>query len=240
MNFLKGRLEGFIGSEQKLGPLVRLFRTNFRPYAWRYAYAIGMMLIASAATAASAYIIKEIVNKIFIEKSEGLVFTIAGLIVVIYLIKGSTTYFSSVTLTRIGNSLVVRLQRQLYSAVLKQDIAFFQQHALGDIMMRISQNAGAARSAIDLIVMSLGRDLFTLVSLVAVMVWQNPSMSLLSLAIAPPAVYGITHLLKKVRTAARQQVQNSAQIITVIHESVQGIRVVKSFGLEDRLARSIR
>lgn len=238
LNFLKGRLDGFIGTEQKLGPLVRLFRANFRPYAWRYVYAILMMLAASAATAGSAYIIKEIVNKIFIEKSQSLVFAIAGLVIFIYLVKGFATYFSSVTLTKIGNSMVARLQRQLYSAVLKQDITFFQQHALGDIMVRISQNAGAARSAIDLIVMSLGRDLFTLVSLVAVMVVQNPTMSALSLVITPVAVYGVTHLLKKVRSAARKEVATSAQIITIIQESVQGIRVVKSFGLEDRLRRS--
>ncbi|WP_207765864.1 ABC transporter ATP-binding protein [Pleomorphomonas carboxyditropha] len=238
MNHLKSWLVSLFGPEQKLGPLVRLFRTNFRPYALRYVYALAMMLIASAATAASAYIIKEIVNKIFIEKSEGLVFTIAGLIVFIYLVKGFATYFSSVTLTKIGNSMVARLQRQIYEAVLKQDIAFFQRHTLGDIVVRISQNAGAARSAVDLIVMSLGRDLFTLVSLVAVMVIQNPTMSALSLVIAPPAVYGVTHLIKKVRTAARKEVMSSAQIVTIVQESVQGIRVVKSFGLEDRLCRS--
>jgi ATP-binding cassette subfamily B protein len=238
LDFLKGRLDGFTGPEQKLGPLVRLFRANFRPYARRYAFAVVMMVIAALATAASAYIIKEIINKVFIEKSEGLVFTIAGVIVVIYLVKGFATYFSSVTLTRIGNSMVARLQRQLYDAVLKQDISFFQTHALGDIVVRISQNAAAARSAIDLIVMSLGRDLFTLVSLVAVMVVQNPQMSLLSLVISPVAIYGVTHLLGKVRTAARKEVVTLAQIITIVQESVQGIRVVKSFGLEDRLRRS--
>jgi len=235
LDFLKGRFASFLGPEQKLGPLVRLFRSNFRPYAKRYAYALSMMLIVSATTAGSAYIIKEIINKIFIEKNERLIFTIAGIIVGIYLVKGVATYLSSVTLTKIGNSMVARLQRQLYDAVLRQDIAFFQSHALGDIMVRISQNAGAARSAIDLIVMSLGRDLFTLISLVAVMVLQNPTMSFLSLLIAPPAIFGITYLLKKVRTAARREVMTSAQIVTIVQESVQGIRVVKSFGLEDRL-----
>ena len=235
LDFLKGRFASFLGPEQKLGPLVRLFRSNFRPYAKRYAYALSMMLIVSATTAGSAYIIKEIINKIFIEKNERLIFTIAGIIVGIYLVKGVATYLSSVTLTKIGNSMVARLQRQLYDAVLRQDIAFFQSHALGDIMVRISQNAGAARAAIDLIVMSLGRDLFTLISLVAVMVLQNPTMSFLSLLIAPPAIFGITYLLKKVRTAARREVMTSAQIVTIVQESVQGIRVVKSFGLEDRL-----
>ncbi|MCM5555132.1 ABC transporter ATP-binding protein [Pleomorphomonas sp. NRK KF1] len=235
MDFLKGRFASLLGPDQKLGPLVRLFRSNFRPYAGRYAYALAMMLIVSAATAGSAYIIKEIINKIFIDKNEGLIFTIAGVIVGIYLIKGFATYFSSITLTKIGNSMVARLQRQLYDAVLRQDIAFFQSHALGDIMVRISQNAGAARQAIDLIVMSLGRDLFTLISLVAVMVIQNPVMSFLSLLIAPPAILGVTYLLKKVRTAARKEVMTSAQIVTIVQESVQGIRVVKSFGLEDRL-----
>jgi ATP-binding cassette subfamily B protein len=238
LSFLEKRFAGLVGAEQKLGPLVRLFRSNFRPYARRYAFAMVMMILAAAATAGSAYIIKEIINKIFIEKSSGLVFTIAGVIVAIYLVKGFATYFASVTLTKIGNSMVARLQRQLYQAVLRQDIAFFHRHALGDIVVRISQNAAAARAAIDLIVMSLGRDLFTLISLVGVMVVQNPTMSALSLLIAPAAIYGITHLLKKVRTAARKEVVTLAQIITIVQESVQGIRVVKAFGLEDRLRGS--
>jgi len=235
---LKNRFSFLLGSEQKLGPLVRLLRANFRPYAARYAYALGMMLIASLATAASAYIIKEIINKIFIDKSEALVIVIAALIVGIYLVKGFSTYFATVTLTKIGNSMVARLQRQLFQAVLRQDIVFFQQRALGDIVVRISQNAQAARSAVDLVVMSLGRDLFTLVSLVAVMVIQAPLMSLLSLVVAPIAVYGVTHLMRKVRKAARSEVLSLAQIVTIVQESVQGIRIVKAFGLEPRLHSS--
>lgn len=235
LSFLASRMAGWIGPDQKLGPLVRLFRTNFRPYAWRYLFAFAMMFLASGATAASAYIIKDIINKIFIEKSDGLIVVIATTIVLIYIIKGIATYISSITLTKIGNSIIARIQRQLFGCILRQDIAFFQSRSLGDLVVRVSQNAQAARSAIDLVVVSLGRDVFTLVSLLAVMVSQNPLMSLLAFLIAPGAIYGITHLLRKVRLAVRKEVMSLAQIITVIQESVQGIRVVKAFGLEERI-----
>ena len=71
-------------------------------------------------------------------------------------------------------------------------------------------------------VVSLGRDVFTLISLLAVMISQNPLMSLLAFLIAPGAVYGVTHLLRKVRLAVRREVMSLAQIVTVIQESVQG------------------
>lgn len=235
MEFLKRRMAGWIGPDEKLGPLVRLFRSNFRPYAAKYAFAFAMMFLASAATAASAYIIKEIINKIFIEKSEGLIFVIAAIIVGIYSVKGVATYLSSVTLTKIGNSIIARIQRQLFASVLSQDLSFFQTRPLGELVVRVSQNAQAARSAIDLVVISVGRDVFTLLSLLAVMITQNPLMSLLSFLIAPAAIFGITHLLRKVRLAVRREVMSLAQIVTVIQESVQGIRIVKAFGLEPRL-----
>lgn len=235
MGFLKRRMAGWVGPDEKLGPLVRLFRTNFRPYLLRYLFAFSMMFLASGATAASAYIIKDIINKIFIEKSEGLVVAIAATITAIYLIKGAATYMSSITLTKIGNSIIARIQRQLFGSILRQDLSFFQARPLGDLVVRVSQNAQAARSAIDLVVISLGRDLFTLISLLAVMISQNPTMSLLAFVIAPAAIYGITHLLRKVRLAARREVMSLAQIVTIIQECVQGIRIVKAFGLEPRI-----
>lgn len=235
MRFLLRRVASSLGAGDKLGPLVRLFRTNFRPYLFRYLFAFCMMFLASAATAGSAYIIKEIINKVFIEKREGYILAIAAVIIVIYAIKGVATYLSSVTLTKIGNSIIARIQRQLFRSILSQDLTFFQSRPLGDLVVRVSQNAQSARSAIDLIVISLGRDVFTLISLLAVMISQNPVMSLLSFLIAPGAIYGITHLLRKVRLAVRREVMSLAQIVTTIQESVQGIRVVKAFGLEPRI-----
>ena len=235
LELLKRWMAGWIGPDDKLGPLVRLFRSNFRPYAAKYVFAFAMMFLASGATAASAYIIKEIINKIFIEKSEGLIFAIAAVIIAIYSVKGAATYLSSVTLTKIGNSIIARIQRQLFASILRQDLSFFQTRPLGDLVVRVSQNAQAARSAIDLVVVSLGRDVFTLISLLAVMISQNPMMSLLAFVIAPGAIFGITHLLGKVRLAVRREVMSLAQIVTVVQESVQGIRIVKAFGLEPRL-----
>lgn len=235
MEFFLRRLASLLGSGDKLGPLVRLFRTNFRPYMFRYLFAFSMMFLASAATGGSAYIIKEIINKVFIDKKDGFIVIIAVAIIAIYSIKGVATYFSSVTLTKIGNSIIARIQRQLFQSILRQDLAFFQSRPLGDLVVRVSQNAQSARAAIDLIVISLGRDVFTLISLLAVMISQNPLMSLLSFVIAPGAIYGVTHLLRKVRLAVRREVMSLAQIVTTIQESVQGIRVVKAFGLEPRI-----
>src|SRR5690606_22624506 len=101
--------------------------------------------------------------------------------------------------------------------------------------VRMSYNAQAAREAIDLIITSIGRDLLSLVSLSAVMIFMDPMMSLVMLVIFPAAVAGVTMLVRRVKGIMKQELRTIAQIVTNIQETSMGIRVVKAFNLEDQM-----
>lgn len=219
----------------KYAPLVRLFNSNARLYSKRYLIAFLMMGLTAVTTSASAYIIKNIINGVFINKEINTVFLISFAIIIIYLVKGLSTYFASIILTSIGNSIIASMQRAMYANLLRQDVAYFERYSAGDLVARISQNAQSARQALDLTVIAFGRDATTVVALVAIMVLQNPLLSLSALVILPLAVFAIARLVKQVRSAAQREVASIGRIITLIQETVRGIRVVKAFGLEHRL-----
>ena len=84
-------------------------------------------------------------------------------------------------------------------------------------------------------VTAVGRDLLSLIGLVAVMVVQDPVMSLFALVIAPPALVDLRKLVRRIRTVAKAQFTGGTRLFETLQETIQGIRIVKAFTLEDRM-----
>ena len=82
-----------------------------------------------------------------------------------------------------------------------------------------------------------------LIGLVAVMLMQDPYMALLGFAVAPPAMLVLRKLVKRIKGLAHNQFTGTADILETMQESLQGIRTVKAFTLEqtmrDRIDASI-
>lgn len=213
----------------------RLLGENFRQYRGRYAFAFVLMGLVSATTAGTAWIMKDVVNRIFVERDAAMVLPIAVTIMAIYITKGLSTYGVNVTLSRIGNNVIARSQKRLYDHLLTQGVDFFQKHSTSQLATRMSHNAQAAREVLNTLVMSLGRDLLSLIGLVGVMVTQDPLMSLVALVIMPLAISGIGTLIRKVRKIAQMEFMSLARIVAHTQETGFGIRIVKAFNLEERM-----
>ncbi|HWU61109.1 MAG TPA: ABC transporter ATP-binding protein [Ensifer sp.] len=224
-------LDKFISRTNK--PLVtRLLSENFRKQAPWYGIAIVSMLIVAAMTSASAWIMRDIVNETVVSRDLNKVFTIAILVAVIFAVKGIATYIQSVFLSRAGNNIIAETQKRLFRSVLSQSLGFYSKFASSELLMRITNNAQAARNVMDLIVTSFVRDLFSLLGLIAVMVIQQPWLSLISAVVGPAAIFGVRRLSKKVRKIMEQEMASLGGIIRNVQETSSGIKVVKAFGLE--------
>jgi ATP-binding cassette subfamily B protein len=88
-------------------------------------------------------------------------------------------------------------------------------------------------------VTSAGRDFLTLVGLVTVMVTQDPTLSLLSLVIAPPMFLFVRKIVRRIKQLATSQFTSGAFIMETVQESLQGIRTVKAFTLEDTMQERV-
>ena len=93
--------------------------------------------------------------------------------------------------------------------------------------------ATAASNVINLLITAVGRDLLSLIALVAVMVVQDPIMSFFSFVVAPPAFLVLRKMIRRIYKIARDQFTGGTRILETMQETVQGIRIVKAFTLED-------
>lgn len=216
--------------------LVRLLRENVRSQAPTYAIAMGAMVVIAATTALTAWIMRDIIDSMMVSGNRTQVFAVAATVATIFTVKGMATYVQVVFLSRAGNSIVAAQQRRLYNRLLEHGVAFFNGQGSSDLLLRVTYSAQSARAVIDTIVMGFVRDLLTLIGLIAVMIYQQPTLSLFSLLFGPLAVLGVRQILKRVHKIMQAEIASMAEIIKVVQETSTGIRVVKAFALENQMA----
>jgi len=161
---------------------------------WKgYALAIFFMTLVAITTALSAWLMKDVINEIFIDRNAAMVAPIAGFIFVIFLVKGFSSYAQNVILARIGNGIIADLQMRIFDHVQLQRIDFY-------------------RGAIEIVATTFARDLLTLIALIIVMIVQEPQLSVIALVFGPPCILGVAYLLIKIGKIARAEFQSLAKI----------------------------
>ena len=215
--------------------LTRLLLESFQEHRLKYLAAAGAMLLVAAATAASAWMMGQIVDALSTPENRGRVMAVGVGVALVFTFRGFAMYAQAVLMARAGNRIVAQKQMQIYDRMVRQGIAFFNSNASSDLLLKVTQSAQAARAVIDTIVAGFIRDLFTLIGLVIVMFYQQPVLSLVSIVVAPIVIYGIQRILKLVRDVMEQEMAGLGEIIKVVQETSLGSRVIKSFGLEPRM-----
>ena len=217
-------------------PLIRRLLTEQGFVHWpRYAMAFALMGVAAACTALSAYLIGDVINQAYVNRSLSGIITLGFATVALFATKGLATYGHSVVLSRIGNRIVADNQRAVFAKLLNEGLGFFSDRHSTEFIMRLSAGAAAATQVLNLLITSVGRDFFSLVGLVTVMVIQDPFMSFFAFVVAPPAFFVLRKMVRRIYSIARTQFHGNTRIVETLQETLQGIRIVKAFTLEDTM-----
>jgi ATP-binding cassette subfamily B protein len=205
----------------------------------RYLNAFILMAIAAAATSASAYLIGSVINAAYVAKNFQNIVLLSVLSFLLFATKGLATYGQAVILQRIGNAILAANQRRLFTKLMHESIGFFADRHSSEFLARLTTGANSVTQVLNLVITAFGRDLLTLLGLVIVMVVQDPIMSLFGLVLAPPALYFLRKLVRRIRNLALNQFTGNADIIETMQEALQGLRTVKAFTLEDTMQARI-
>jgi ATP-binding cassette, subfamily B, bacterial MsbA len=206
----------------------------------RYAVAFTLMGFGAGATALAAYLAGDVINQAYVDRNFQAVIQTSLLIMLVFVSRGAAVYGHSVILSRIGNSIVAENQRRLFDKLQQQNLTYFSDRHSSELLARLSTGAGAANSALNLVITAIGRDALTLMALTVVMFVQDPVMSLVAFVIAPPVVFVLRKLVRRIRNVAMSQWHGGAQTFETLQETVQGIRLVKSFTLEEQMRARFR
>ncbi|MCA6099049.1 MULTISPECIES: ABC transporter ATP-binding protein [Bradyrhizobium] len=208
-------------------------------YWRRYLTAFALMAIAAGSTAGATYVLGQVINQAYVDKNIPGIAMFAGITVVLLFIKGVATYGHMVILNKISNAILASNQRQLFAKLMSESIGFFSQRHSSEFLARLTAGAKSITDVLNMLVNAIGRDFLMLISMVAVMVWQDPLMSFIGLVAVPPAMLMLRRLVKRIKGLAYNQFTGTADIMETMQESLQGIRTVKAFTLEGTMQQRI-
>ncbi len=204
-------------------------------YWRRYLMAFALMAVSAATTAGSAYLLGKVINQAYVDKNVRGIAILSGITVLIFIIKGAATYGHQVILSQISNAILANNQRRLFAKLMTESVAFYSQRHSSEFLARLTAGANAVTQVLSLLINAVGRDLLSLIGLIIVMVTQDPYMALFGFMVAPPAMLVLRKLVKRIKGLAHNQFTGTTDIMETMQESLQGIRTVKAFTLEQEM-----
>jgi ABC-type multidrug transport system fused ATPase/permease subunit len=208
-------------------------------YWRRYLQAFALMAVSAATTAGSAYLLGKVINQAYVDRNIAGIAILSAVTVVLFVVKGAATYGHSVILSQISNAILANNQRRLFAKLMSESVAFFSERHSSEFLARLTAGANSVTQVLNLLINAVGRDLLSLIGLVIVMLVQDPYMALLGFLVAPPAMLVLRKLVKRIKGLAHSQFSGTADIMETMQESLQGIRTVKAFTLEQVMRERI-
>ncbi|MHC4839902.1 MAG: ABC transporter ATP-binding protein [Planctomycetota bacterium] len=129
--------------------------------------------------------------------------------------------------------VVVEMQRDMVDKVLKQPMAFFNEKKNGVLISRMTRNTGSAGGLVRIALESAISHPLTMIAVVGAMLYTSPMMTLLTFVVFPLVMVPVFLFAKKIRGATKRQLKKAEESSNFFLQMLDGIRVVKSYRLED-------
>ena len=211
-----------------LKDVLKRFGPYFKDYIPHFIFAIIGMGLASGGTAVSAYLVEPVLNKIFVEKNEKLLYILPCAIIAIYVIKNIGTFMQAYFTAYIGQDTIRRFRENMVANLLNLDMDFFNEFRTGELISRTTNDIDRIRSIVSSIIPELTRESVTIIGLLCVVVYQSPKLAFFALVVMPVAIYPISRLAKRMKKISKQSQEKTSDITSALSEIFTNIEIIKA------------
>jgi subfamily B ATP-binding cassette protein MsbA len=195
--------------------------------------AMVCMLLMAVTNSAVPFLLKNVVDDIFIDKKEAMLFLLPGIIVIIYSVYGLSMYGQEYLMNYVGQNVIRRLRNRLYDRIQDLPIAFFHREKTGVLMSRVTSDVNIVKDMVSSVVAGSLRDFFTILGMTFVIFYRDWKMAILAMVIMPVAYFPVVFLGRKVRKVTKNSQEAMADMSVTLHETFAGNKIIKAFGREN-------
>jgi subfamily B ATP-binding cassette protein MsbA len=210
----------------------RLWRESISPYLGWLVLAVICMALMAAATAFSAWLMEPVVNEVFIAQNKAMLWPLGAAVLATFLIKGLANYSQAMLMSFIGLKIIADNQNRLFAHLTRMDLAFFHGTPTGRLISRFTVDINQMRVAVSNALTGFGKDLLSLIGLVAVMFTKDWQLAAISFLVFPLAALPVIRLGRRMRSVTADTQEEMGLLTTLLEQTFQGIRVVKAYGME--------
>ncbi|MDP9196511.1 MAG: ABC transporter transmembrane domain-containing protein, partial [Pseudomonadota bacterium] len=184
--------------------LKRLVRSYLRPHLGKLVLALALMILSALCTALLAKLMEPIIDRVFQARDREALWWVAGTVMAAFTLRGLSGYGHSVIMNSIGQKIVATIQLQIFSHLLRSDMAFFHGNPSGNLVSRMTNDAGIMRYSVAESLTSLGYSTFSLLFLTAVMFYQDWALASAAFVVFPLTAFYIAKRSGRNRRLSRR------------------------------------
>ncbi|MDT8339413.1 MAG: ABC transporter ATP-binding protein [Sulfurimonas sp.] len=188
---------------------------------------IGILLTVSA-TAATAHIMKPLMDEMFIAKKEEMLYLIPFGLIGIYLFKAIGRYVQTVYMNYIGQHVITRFREMLLDKMINLDMSFLYLNRSGELISRVTSDIDRIRYFVSKMLPDLLSESLTVIALVGYTIYLNPLLAFYSLVVLPVIVYPIILIAKKLKKYSRRSQEKNADVVTRLTEVFNNSEIIKA------------
>jgi len=190
------------------------------------------MVIVAATTSATAFIVKPVLDDVFLNKNEFMLKLMPVLIIIIYVLRGAGMYGQDFLMHYVGEKVIKQLRDSLYDRIIDLPLSFFYTQKTGGLMSRITYDVNIIKNMVSRAITGALRDVFTILGLVGVIFYRDWQLALIAIFVMPAAFFPVVEFGRRVRRFSTRSQESMGDLNAFLHETFAGNKIVKAFGME--------
>ncbi|HQZ44864.1 MAG TPA: lipid A export permease/ATP-binding protein MsbA [Usitatibacteraceae bacterium] len=200
------------------------------PYRAALFAAIAAMVVGGLADAALVKLTGPLVNELFVNRNRDLAILIPLGVVAVFLVSGLASFASGYLTQWVNNKVILDLRGAMFANVLKLPPAAFDEIPTARLVSRFTHDVTQIASASTSVLATLVRDTVTITALLAILLWSNWRLTLITFLVIPPLALAVRYFSKRLRETSRASQKAVGGVAEVLDEAISNQRVVRVFG----------
>lgn len=204
-----------------------------KPYMHRLLFAMVCTIMAAAGNLYIPWIIKDMIDEVLADKNGTMLNWIAASIIAIFIVRGLFWYGQNYLMSYVGQSVIIDIRAAVFKKLQRLSVSFYDKNKTGTIMSYVTNDVNALQSAMVENTIEMITEGFILIGSVVAMIYLDWRLTLFTVCTFPVVLWFMEFFGKKIRKTGGRIQECSADITSVLQESVASARVIKSFVRED-------
>ena len=210
------------------------------PYRFQLGLACLAMVLGAAMTSLLAYLVKPVLDHIFIARNSFYLNWLPLVVILVFLLNSIFYYLQSYLLEFVGQSVVRDLRVRIFEHVQAHSLAFFHTYPTGTLISRVISDVSLVQQTVSSALITILRDFFQIIFSLALVFYLNWKLALISLFVLPIAAWPIIKFSTIFRRLSTRAQEETAGVSNRLFETITGNRIVKAFGREQHENRRFR
>ena len=217
----------------KLELVNRIFKTQVKKYIPELSITFIFIVLTSLTTAATAWLLDPAIKEIFENKNKQMLYLIPIAIVFTFIIKAFSIYGTRIITIKVGIKIIKNIQTLMAQKFLLSDISHITKKHSGKYLSNFTNDTTILFTVLTGVVVTLFKETFTLIALLALMFYHDWQLSLLAMIMIPVAAISSKNIGKKMGKKVHVSLEASDKFMKFLSEIIKGSWLIKIYQKEE-------